>query len=266
MTKKPFEHIASPAFKIFDVLAVDYFVNTVNFKDFILSNWDRRAQAKKDGNAALSIIVKLLMNSLYGKFASDYSKYHDFLLASTDSIGAWMDQGYVFDAEWENQISLLSRPISEDKHKYYNIATASSITGYVRAMVFDALCTVDTPLYCDTDSIAAVGLGNCLLGDALGEWKNEGEFDHYAIAGKKTYAFHKAATPFTDELDEDGQYKNYKLACKGVDLSPSEILKVSRGVIVNYSPQVPTYSVKRTTPIFVDRNISKTAKDIRIVI
>ena len=253
------------AIKIFEVVEVKYFVNTVNFEDFILTNWDRRAQAKKDGNTALSIIVKLLMNSLYGKFASDYSKYHDYLLASTDSIGAWMAAGYEYDAEWENQITLLSRPISEDKHKYYNIATAASITGYVRAMVFEALQTVDTPIYCDTDSIAAVGLGKCQLGDSLGEWKEEGDFDHYAIAGKKTYAFHKAGTPFTDDLDDDGQYKHYKLACKGVDLSPSEILQVSKGIIVNYAPQVPTYSVKRTSPIFVNRNVAKTAKDIRVV-
>lgn len=253
------------AIKIFNVKDVYYFPESVNFKDFILNNWDRRAQAKRDGNDALSLIVKLLMNSLYGKFASDYAKYHDYILTWGDDMLRYLREGYEPDSEWPDNVWLMRRSISEEKQKFYNIATAASITGYVRAMMFEALQKVDTPLYCDTDSIAAVDLGTLALGNDLGEWKHEGDFDHYAIAGKKTYAFHKVGMPFADTLDESGNYQNYKLACKGVDLSPAEILKISAGESVKYLAQVPTYSVKRQSPLFIDRVVSHTAKDIRHV-
>lgn len=254
------------AFKIFKVGDVHYFPESVNFKEFILTNWDRRAQAKRDNNDALSLIVKLLMNSLYGKFASDYSKYFDYLLCHNDDIHRYLGEGYETDAEWENAVWLMRRVISEEKQKFYNIATAASITGYVRAMLFEAMQVVHNPLYCDTDSFAVEDIGQLPMGDGLGEWKDEGDFDHYAIAGKKTYAFHKAGTPFADDLDDAGNYKNYKVACKGVDLSPNEILNVANGKIQKFASQVPTYSVKRQSPLFIDRRVSATAKDIRHIL
>lgn len=260
---------------------VHYFEESVKFEDFIQSNWDRRAEAKRAGNKALDIIVKLLMNSLYGKFASDYSKYRDYYLCWTQDILRYVDpspvganwrklntghsEPFVPDTDWGNERRLISRAIPEEKHRYYNIATAASITGYVRAMLFEALQEVSQPLYCDTDSIACVDTGCLSLGDGLGQWKIEGEFDEYAIAGKKMYSFHKSKAPTDFATDHRGDYLHYKVACKGVDLDPAQIRQAAGGASITYSPQVPTYSVKKQAPKFIDRNVKLTARDIRIV-
>lgn len=253
------------AIKNIYIEAVHYFRESVKFEEFIQSNWTRRAQAKKEGNKALDIIVKLLMNSLYGKFASDYNKYKEYQLCWRDDLLQREAEGYEQDTYWGNERFLINRPIPEEKHRFFNVATAASITGYVRAMLFEALCQVSNPIYCDTDSIACRSTASLPLGDGLGEWKVEGAFDEYAIAGKKMYSFHKVGAPRTLELDSRGNYSHYKVACKGVDLSPYELQRAAAGNNVTYSPMVPTYSVKRTAPIFVPRDVRLTARDIRQV-
>jgi hypothetical protein len=252
---------------------VHYFTEMVDFKQFILENWERRADAAARGDEALKLIVKLLMNSLYGKFSSDYSKYHDYLLATDDSLWDWSLKGFSRDKNFAKDRYLMKRSIEQQlingeetgKSRYYNIVTAASITGLVRAMIFEAMQVCSGLIYCDTDSLAAQDVSRCKIGNELGEWKIEGEFDYFAIAGKKTYAFHKDGEPFTDELDEKNEYKYWKLASKGVDLSPSELIQVATGHTIKYSPLVPTYSVKRETPMYVSRDVRKTAKDIRYV-
>lgn len=268
------------AVKNISIERVHYFQHSITFEEYILSNWDKRAAAKAAGNEALDIIYKLLMNSLYGKFASDYSKYREFQIAhlddllhyrgglklgprgwEKDKLGPWD----VDPAVWAEGKRLISRKIAEDKHRYYNIATAASITGFVRAKLFRALCEVERPLYCDTDSIACVDTAHLPLGKGLGQWKVEGDFDRWAIAGKKTYAFHKAGAPLTFDLDGLGEYEHWKVACKGVDLDPDQVHATAIGESIVYSPAVPTYSVKRAVPTFIDRVVKMTAKDIRRV-
>jgi hypothetical protein len=248
--------------------AVHYFEQSVKFEDFILSNWDRRARAKLEGNKALDIIVKLLMNSLYGKFASDYATYREYQLMHLDDIigekkkKSKQNEEWELDTDWENGKWLVSRALAESKHRFYNVATAASITGFVRARMFDAVCKIDGPIYGDTDSLACEGTGSLVLGDGLGDWKLEGEFDEFAITGKKTYGFHKIDAPYTLEKDDKGQYMHYKIACKGVSLTPHELWTAAAGHEVEYKPMVPTYSVKRAAPTFVNRRVNMTVRDI----
>lgn len=252
---------------------VHYFLEVVDFKSFILENWDRRAKAKENKDAALSLIVKLLMNSLYGKFSSDYAKYFDYLLATSDSVIKWKAKGYEKDKDFTSDRFLMRRSIEaalkkdEDsgKSRYYNICTAASVTGLVRAMAFEATQKCSGLIYYDTDAMAAVDVSRLPQGDGLGLWKVEGEFDHYAIAGKKTYSFHKKGHPWSLDLDDTKNFAHYKVACKGVDLNPEQIAKVAAGHTVNYQPEVPTYSIKRTAPVFIGRDVRNTAKDIRYV-
>lgn len=250
------------------IKTVHYFEHVVNFREYIMEQWHKRARAKELGDKALDIICKLIMNSLYGKFASDYSKYREFMVCHASDFFEWKQQGWDIDAIWELERRLLSRLIPEQDNgraRYYNIATAASITGYVRADMYKGICAVSNPLYCDTDSISCGDVGRLPLGRDLGEWKDEGDFDWYAITGKKTYAFHKKGHPHTFELTDKGEYAHWKVASKGVDLGPDEIRAAAEGRTVIYSPQVPTYSVKRAAPVFIDRVVRSTARDIRIV-
>jgi hypothetical protein len=131
---------------------------------------------------------------------------------------------------------------------YKNVATAASITGYVRAALFKDLSAVQTPLYCDTDSISAESVGGLSMGPKLGQWKLELECDAYAIAGKKLYAFRSAV---------DG---SWKIASKGVTLTADEIIRIARGEKITYAPHVPTYSITRAEPRFIGRTVQTTAK------
>jgi hypothetical protein len=215
------------------------------------------------------------MNSLYGKFASDYNKYREYELCHSEDIlnyckpePKFKGDKYGFEPdnrEFASEKCLVSKPIPENKHRFYNAATAASITGYVRAMLFRAISQVDIPLYCDTDSIACLDTRSLPLGAGLGAWKVEGDFDEYAIVGKKTYAFHKAGHPRNHDKDEKHQYLHWKTACKGVQLDPAQIYNCASGETITHSPLVPTYSVKRQQPIFTDRQVRSTAKDIRFV-
>lgn len=153
-----------------------------------------------------------------------------------------------------------AKPIDPYKTRYYNVATAASITGWVRAFLWRAICDCDGVLYCDTDSIAARVIGaNITIGDKLGEWVNEGEFTRAGIAGKKLYVF---------ENEENG---DFKMASKGARLTPAEMWSVAQGGVVEFTPENPTFSVHRAPisdawqnpqierKMFTTRKIRKTA-------
>lgn len=248
------------ACKIFRVKEVHYFTQTVDFADYINHFYAERLKAKANSDKMGDVFSKLFMNSLYGKFASDPEKYEEFLIASDDSIGDWKGKGYERIHPWGER-HLMTRPLPEEKHKYYNVATAASITGFVRAHLYRAIRLCEGVLYCDTDSIAARDVSKLPSGKALGAWKLEMECDEYAIAGKKLYAFHEAGGT------------EYKSASKGVRLTAPDIIRVAKGETVAFNPEVPTYSIMPHKvkgiyepvyePRFISRNVKSTAKDIR---
>ncbi len=179
------------------------------------------------------------------------------------------------------------------KWRYYNVATAASVTGYVRAFLFKSLSQCSGLLYCDTDSIAARETAALSFGKRLGEWKDEGAFDYAAIAGKKLYAFHKTGhCRDYDPKEEDEKKQTWKIASKGVNFKkgmtidkrfysgPELIAKIALGEQIDYEPDVPTYSLFREVPdeteqnpevyrnlsakSFTARTVRATAKDISV--
>ena len=252
------------AVKIIEIKKVHYFTQTVNFFDYINKFYVERKEAKAKGDKVGDVFAKLFMNSLYGKFAADPTSYMEYVIASDDSLSDWCTSKFKWDAKEKKNVveeygyrrnqpwgdrHLLERELPEKKHTYYNVATAASITGFVRAYLFRALRQCSGLIYCDTDSIAAESIEGLTLGKELGQWKHEADCVYYAVAGKKTYAF---------ELT-DGTYKT---ASKGVRLSPDEIIRAAEGEQVIYKPQAPTYSVMRENAVFVPRTVKMTAKDI----
>lgn len=251
------------------------FAQTVSFEDYIDHHYQARLAAGLSGDKAGRIFGKYFMNSLYGKFGADPSNYAEYVIASVDSIEAWRARGYQEYQDWGDGKWLMERPPSEEelqdiegRWRYYNVATAGSITGFERAYLFKAMHKASGLIYCDTDGIAARDLSNLQYGKALGLWKDEGTFQRYAIAGKKTYAFQREGReePYDPTLDEKD--RSWKVASKGVAFhamadGPEKIIALANGQSVNHIPQVPTYSVSRTHPVFINRSIRSTAKDIR---
>lgn len=213
---------------------------TINFKEFVTYFYDMKLKAEKEGDKAGRLFAKLLLNSFYGKFGADPSRYKEYII---DDYGEIEPEGFSPDAIYgEKQI--FSRPLSETAQRYYNVAVAASITGWVRAYLWKAIQKVDTPLYCDTDSIICKSAGSLKMGDKIGEWALEGRAKSVAIAGKKLYAC---------KLD-DG---TWKCASKGVRLSPQEIIRVAEGATVTYESEAPTFSFKKE-PSFLRRRVAST--------
>lgn len=256
--------------EILNIIKVYQFDTLIDFRDYILPLYNERLEAKRSGDKATNILTKLAMNSLYGKFASNPEKYRELQLIPAEYATA-IEKGicdeekdedeqldddktpWQFGGYW-HEWALAQRPVPDYKQRFYNVATAASITGWVRAYLWRAICKCEGVLYCDTDSIAACHIGNIDIGDELGQWDIEGEFIQGAIAGKKMYAF-----KYADHEKREKQNKPiYKIASKGVRLQPAQIEKVARGGTVEYFPDVPTYSLRKPEPVYVPRKIRAT--------
>ncbi len=258
--------------------AVHLFGNPVDFSGYVEHFYKLRKDAKAAEDKAQDIFAKIFMNGLYGKFASNPSKYEEYVLSEPDSLAyeKWTAAGYEDKGDWGKR-SMMIRPLPPSKHKYYNIVTGASITGWVRAYLWRSLLKVENPLYCDTDSIAAKGVSALNLGAELGQWKVEAECDEYAIFGKKGYAFHikdkprplhvKRQMPLSATDEQRATWKDdlkcWKLACKGSDLTPEEIIGAATGSEILNLAQVPNYSIHRREISFINRRVRSTYRDIR---
>lgn len=250
------------AVSIREIYSTHYFRETIDFADYINYFYLERKAAKAAGDTANDIFAKLFMNSCYGKFASNPENYHEYMLSSVERMPEHVSEGYTAYHEWGDGRQLLWRPLPVDRHRYYNVATAASITGYVRAQLFKDLRRVRGKIYCDTDSITCENPTGLSMGTELGQWKLEFEADAYAIVGKKMYAYRSAKDQGWDETEQKFKYPkgSWKIACKGVQMTAEELVRAARGEIVEYRPQVPTYSITRPEPRFINRKVRITAR------
>lgn len=257
------------AVKIFNVREVHYFPEVIDFRDYINHFYEERENARKRGDVAGRVFAKYFMNSLYGKFGADCEKYREYIIASDDSVAKWLSEGYREYKRWGHRF-LLERPIPEDRERYYNVATAASVTGWVRAFLFRSMHKCSGLIYCDTDSIAARDVSGLEFGNALGQWKHELDADMFAIGGKKLYAFHKAGALMEYDPKQEPKDRSWKVASKGVNFTeradgPDLIRTIANGGTIKYEPEVPCYTITREAPRFINRNVAKTYKDARFV-
>lgn len=245
----------------------------INFSEYINYFYERRKIAKANGDIKESNYCKLMMNSLYGKFGSNPDNYSSYQVIDNNLLD---ENGVIMegDKEWSfsgdlGDWTLIGADLDEKEQRFYNVATSASITGFVRAYLWRALCDCGRPLYCDTDSIAAVSIGSLPngFGKELGQWEIEGEFNQAALAGRKLYSFAHS------EPDKKDQYKT---AHKGARLEPEQIIEIAKGAEIVYQPESPTYSIHKT-PVnafiedteeshkkyFTDRRIKMVVKELK---
>jgi DNA polymerase elongation subunit (family B) len=243
-----------------------------SFSEYIDYFWEKRLEFKAAGDKHGSDFAKLMMNSLFGKFASDVSRYKEnFLVAKDEFYSEFIhgprrgepEYGLHENDSWHEfrEWVIVSREQDTSKKKFFNLATAASITGFNRAKLWRAICECERPLYCDTDSITAVSFNekkSVTIGSELGEWEIEHHYDRVAICGKKLYAFHERGEKMKDAAA-------WKIARKGSRLEFADILKVANGQTVNWRSIAPSFSVAKSEPQFIRRDIKATAGDSRHV-
>lgn len=230
---------------ILNYVEIAVFRESINFKGYVNHFYELKKESKNKDKAKY-LMAKLFLNSLYGKFGANPTKYRKHETIDAQYISAAVEHGdMVLNGFMSENVALMARELDEEEMRFFNVATAASVTGFVRAYLWRALCDVSAPLYCDTDSIACKNSGNLTFGDKLGEWEKEGEYEKGAICGKKLYAF-----------KEKG--KNvYKIASKGVKLSHKDIFAIANGKEVLYKNSAPTFSLKKET-VFLERKIKLT--------
>jgi len=236
------------------------FAETKDFSEYVYYFWNKRQEFKKKKDKGGEFYCKIFLNALYGKWGMDIRKHKNYTLKPRSDmprlIMELQDGESIQDfKEW----IIFVEQAATGRKRFYNLATAASITGYVRAMLWKTICKATRPVYCDTDSITAESFGTDVnISSLLGDWEIEYEYDRVAVCGKKLYAMHIKGKPPNSKTA-------WKTASKGAKLTFREIIKVAAGEKILYNNPVPTFSVSKAKPTFVHREIQGTARDIRIV-
>lgn len=242
----------------FQLLNCKMFDESITFKEYIDRFYGMKKAAKKE--SADYIFAKLFQNSLYGKFAANPAKYEEYVLIPPSirmKIEAGEDERFT-DFKFHSfhgPYCLMYKKLPEEKHRYYNLATGASITGFVRGFLWEAICKSKNPYYCDTDSIISEGFTG-EVGEDLGQWKLEFSGNKIGIAGKKTYAV-TDGTPWRSTKQEPYKSKGWKTACKGVRFTGPEIMRVAAGEVLTYDKPSPSMGIKAKGAHFISRKIKR---------
>ena len=167
------------------------------FRNFVESIYNLRLKAQAANNDVQSWLLKILMNSLYGKFAQRGTYWEECGTSELTSIQAWQE----IDAQTHEVRSFRSfggivqeksrNTESVDSHP----AIASHVTAYARAHLYRLIqrAGVENVYYVDTDSLwcnanAKVRLDSEINPTRLGALKIEGTHEWVIIYGPKDYA------------------------------------------------------------------------------
>jgi len=217
------------------------------FDEYVQTFFALRQKAKDDGDEIKRLAYKYLLNSGYGKFAQNPREFKEYHL-----------EAYGYDVpgfEWETDygaVSLWSRPTYKG-FGFYDVATGASITGFVRAMLWRAICASRNVLYCDTDALICEE-SSVPMGDELGRWKLEGMLDRAAIAGKKLYGVQWDKETFAKLKKKNPTVARQKIASKGARLTWKEMLSLCDGDEILWKNEAPTFSISGAQ--FIKRRIN----------
>ncbi len=219
------------------IYTVDFYERTT-FAEFVEEYHALRRDAQAKGDAAGNLLYKYLLNSSYGKFSQNPDNHAEYQIADVGELSEpWQP------CEMHGPYMLYQKP--PRTRRYFNVATGASITGAARALLLRGIAAATVPAYCDTDSIICQALDVPIDARKLGAWKLEASGDKLAIAGKKMYAVFQGA-------------KCIKQASKGVRLTPSEIVSVAKGNVIQYANPVPKFK-RDGGATFIKRTIRMTA-------
>lgn len=221
-----------------------------DFSEYVDKFFAMKSEADKSGDKTKRQFAKLMLNSCYGKFGQDGRKFEKFCITEVgmtpeDEHDDW--EIYHMDAtHW-----IYSRP--DPANSFYNVATAASITAFVRAYLWRAICNSERPLYCDTDSIICYQF-NGAISSNLGDWALEAEATDAYIAQRKMYGLAlKNDAPCTCSINSirASDCKKHKIASKGVRLNFHQIKNgVETGHNIVSERDAPAFSLKHGARFF----------------
>jgi hypothetical protein len=218
---------------IVEIIAVFTPLFSCDFSAYVDKFFALKREAEDRGDSTARTFAKLMLNSAYGKFGQDGRQFEEY--AITPFGGYPEGESWNVYSHTETGHTIHNKPAPIDR--FFNVATAASITGFVRAYLWRAVCASEAPLYCDTDAIMCNSFDGG-VGVELGQWDIEARPVEIYIAQKKMYAIKM----------EDGSVKK---ACKGVRLTFNQIKDgvLNKQNFVFKKPS-PAFSLKYGTRFF----------------
>lgn len=195
------------------------------FKEYVTDLYKKRLMYKKENNS-FEIVVKLMMNSLYGKFAQkNISEYRVFEWDKLDSKHAKIyyrndNMGYKID-HLDNKI--IFRKDKQCKAVFIFPIYSSYITSYARIHLHK-LIIKSNALYVDTDSI--ITYKEMEVSEGLGGLKCEGSNESAIIVKPKFYTY-------ADDVKIKGLSKTVDGEGKIIKTGKKEFNELIKGGVVN---------------------------------
>lgn len=155
----------------------DFCASEWQFKEYV-DKWTAvKIQATKEGNKGLRAIAKLMLNSLYGKFASKIKGVSRYPEVDEDGVLRYHD-------------------LPEDERQGVYLPVGVFVTAWARyKTITSAQAVYPRFVYADTDSLHLVGTdvpeGLDVDPVRLGAWKHESTFDEAKFLRAKTYVEHE---------------------------------------------------------------------------
>lgn len=166
------------------------------FRAFVDMHYALRQAADAAGNETDKFNIKIMMNSLYGKFGQRGRRYEE--CGETDPNAVWTHTEIDLDSETVIRYrafgGLVQAWIDDAESSESFPAIAACVTSHARVMLLDAIERAgrDNVLYCDTDSMIVNPQGYEAMRDLvdnkqLGKWKNVKHVNVITIHGPKDY-------------------------------------------------------------------------------
>jgi hypothetical protein len=147
--------------------------------------YDLRMRSDK----TLGYVIKLLMNSLSGKFAQ-YRGKKEIKVCTREDSHIYREQGYEIESDY-GRYYIMAREGKKEIPKYAHAMISILTTAKARTILYDQLKKIPFKdlLYCDTDSIAYTGdhLNKFNVGKGLGQWKTEFKDAEAEFVKEKVY-------------------------------------------------------------------------------
>lgn len=171
-------------YHILDVKSTYYFLETMEpFREFVDDLYGLRQRYKSEGNKIMELVVKLIMNSLYGKFGQRFYDKQS-VVPLPDTVEELQSYG-AFDIVKQDGMEFVRLKHQRMEPAAFCIPIwATYITSYARLRLYSYLEKYRI-VYCDTDS--AISIDEIPTSKKLGDMKFEGFVEDGYIVRSKFY-------------------------------------------------------------------------------
>jgi hypothetical protein len=188
LTKVDIELAESVGCKIKNMKEVYTFDEFYDLKDYVIDLYEKKAKAK----GFERLLYKLLLNSLYGKFAESNEK--EKMILYPDKI----ECTHLYKGKKKHENNSCIRMFANKQEGAYirsdfihsshiHVPISAFVTAYSRELLYKYLVASKTFYYCDTDSVVCTKKNKFVDSDILGELKYEYDVIKGELIAPKLY-------------------------------------------------------------------------------